>query len=145
MTTRTPLASVDDLAARTSVAIETLEAINLANAMLRSASARVRAAGDPNWEDYSAPDIAIEITLDAAARGFLNPGGYSLERGDMLTIQRGAAATAGTALTDDEIDQCRAAAGIPGVAGLGLVRQDTVSNCYLPYQWDLFDAPITYS
>lgn len=129
---RNPLASVYDLAAHIGEDIESNEDIALADSMLRAASARVRIEGDDSWEDYNAPDIAIAVTLDAAARGYQNPAGYSLERGDMVTLQRvGQSAIGGTALTDEEKDTIRRAVGAGGVSAINLRRPDKVSDVHL--------------
>lgn len=139
---RTPLASVAQLADHTSVAIATDEAVALAQSMLVAASARVRAAGSDTWEDFDAPDIAIAVTLDAAARGFLNPAGYQTERGNMVTIIRGDSATEGVALTAGEEELCRVAAGGTGLGVVKINRNDIVSDAY--YWWNS-DAPLTFA
>jgi hypothetical protein len=96
-----PLGTVAKVAARVGEAITAPEEIGLANAMLEEASAQVRFYGLP-WEDpETAPAIAVTIAVAAAARGYQNPGGLKMERGDAVTLdvdidyRKGATLTAG--------------------------------------------------
>ena len=96
-----PLGTVAKVAARVGEAITAPEEIGLANAMLEEASAQVRFYGLP-WEDpEAAPAIAVTIAVAAAARGYQNPGGLKMERGDAVSIdvdedyRKGASLTAG--------------------------------------------------
>ena len=96
-----PLGTVPKVAARVGEAITTPEEIGLANAMLEEASAQVRFYGLP-WEDPAlAPAVAVTIAVAAAARGYQNPSGLKMERGDAVSIdvdvdyRKGATLTAG--------------------------------------------------
>jgi hypothetical protein len=96
-----PLGTVAKVAARVGETITTPEETGLANAMLDEASAQVRFYGLP-WEDPdAAPAIAVTIAVAAAARGYQNPGGLKMERGDAVSIdvdidyRKGASLTAG--------------------------------------------------
>jgi hypothetical protein len=96
-----PLGTVAKVAARVGETITTTEEIGLANAMLEEASAQVRFYGLP-WENPElAPAIAVTIAVAAAARGYQNPGGLKMERGDAVSIdvdidyRKGASLTAG--------------------------------------------------
>ena len=96
-----PLGTVAKVAARVGETISTPEEIGLANAMLEEASAQVRFYGLP-WEDPdAAPAVAVTIAVAAAARGYQNPSGLKMERGDAVSIdvdidyRKGATLTAG--------------------------------------------------
>lgn len=96
-----PLGTVEEVAARVGESITEADETALANSMLREASAQVRFYGLP-WETPSAaPEIARTIAVAAAARGYQNPGGLKLERGDAVSIdvdvdyRKGATLTAG--------------------------------------------------
>jgi hypothetical protein len=96
-----PLASVAEVAARVGEPITAPEEIALANSMLKEASAQVRLYGLPWVNPATAPAIAFTITVAAAARGYQNPGGVKLERGDAVSLdididyRKGATLTAG--------------------------------------------------
>lgn len=96
-----PLGTVAKVAARVGEAITAADEIALASSMLEEASAQVRLYGLP-WENPElAPAIAVTITVAAAARGYQNPGGVKLERGDAVSLdvdidyRKGATLTAG--------------------------------------------------
>jgi hypothetical protein len=102
-----PLGTVAEVAARVGEAITEAEDIALANSMLREASAYVRLYGLP-WEDpEAAPDIARTIAVSAAARGYQNPAGAKLERGDAVSIDIDIDYRKGAALTAGEITMLR--------------------------------------
>lgn len=84
-----PLATVQDLEERIGEAIEDETDTRLALAMLRAASAQVRFYGLPWVDAATAPAIAVEITISAAARGYLNPANLITERADSATLMRG--------------------------------------------------------
>lgn len=97
-----PLATIERLAARVAEPIESDEEIALAREVLEAASDEVRHYGR-NWlTPEDAPAVAITITVAAAARGYLNPSGLSMERSDAVTFNRLDDYAAGTALTKSE-------------------------------------------
>lgn len=102
-------ATVADLAARAGEPIDTPEDIALAKSLLAIVSAQIRMHGDAWPSPVLAPDICWAICVAAAARGYENPAQYSLERGDMQTLQRGDNAAAGEELTKQEIRAIKAA------------------------------------
>lgn len=97
-----PLAGITRLAARVGEPIEAAEDIALAEEMLEAASAEVRFYGLDWPDEASAPAVAVNITLAAAARGFQNPAGFLKERSDMANLERGEAYAAGVELTPSE-------------------------------------------
>ena len=102
-----PLGTVAEVAARVGESITEAEDVALANSMLREASAYVRLYGLP-WEDpEAAPDIARTIAVSAAARGYQNPAGAKLERGDAVSIDIDVDYRKGAALTAGEITMLR--------------------------------------
>lgn len=97
-----PLAGITRLAARIGEPIETAEDIALAEEMLEAASAEVRFYGLDWLNEATAPAVAVNITLAAAARGFQNPAGYAKERSDAANLERSEAYARGVELTDSE-------------------------------------------
>jgi len=98
-----PLGTVAKVAARVGETIATPEEIGLANAMLEEASAQVRFYGLP-WEDPdAAPAVAVTIAVAAAARGYQNPSGLKMERGDAVSIDVDIDYRKGATLTPGEI------------------------------------------
>lgn len=97
-----PLASITRLAARVGEPIEAEEDVKLAEEMLLAASGEVRFYGLEWPTAASAPAVAVNITLAAAARGFQNPAGYLKERSDMANLERDDAYAAGVELTLSE-------------------------------------------
>lgn len=115
-----PLATVERLAARVAEAIETPEEIALAQEMLEAASAEVRHYGR-NWPTAEqAPAVAVTITVAAAARGYLNPGGFQMERADAMNLTRGDEYIAGTALTPEERNMLKTYSRRGGVVSAAL-------------------------
>lgn len=109
-----PLSSVEEVAAKAGEEIASEQDIALANAMIQAASAQVRLFGQ-EWPDKAtSPQIAQVITTAAAARGYLNPSGFSLERSDSVTIQRAEMYASDVELTPHEKAMLRQAAS--GVA-----------------------------
>jgi len=99
-----PLATIDRLAARVGEEIVTTEELALAEGVLREASTWVRHYGRP-WEDVTkVPAAAVDIVVAAAARGYLNPSGFQMERGDSQTFNRLEDFAKGTELTRSEIE-----------------------------------------
>lgn len=97
-----PLSTVEEVAAKSGEAIEDTQDVSLANAMIEAASAQVRLHGMAWPEAASAPHIARVIATAAAARGYLNPSGFSMERSDSVTIQRADMYAADVELTPGE-------------------------------------------
>lgn len=119
------LATVEQVSARSAEAIETEEEISLAKAMLDEASAWVRHHGGQAWPTAaSAPAVAIAITAAAASRGYMNPSGYDMERGDMSTFNRGSEFAAGTQLTRSEIAMLKPFNRRGGVVSMGMENPD---------------------
>lgn len=96
-----PLGTVARVAARVGESITTETEIALAMEMLEEASAQVRLYGLPWTDPETAPAIAVTTAIAAAARGYQNPGGLKMERGDAVSIdvdidyRKGATLTAG--------------------------------------------------
>lgn len=97
-----PLSSVEEVAAKSGEEIVDSQDIALAEAMIEAASAQVRLYGQAWPSRAASPHIAQVITTAAAARGFLNPSGFSMERSDSVTIQRADMYAADTELTPHE-------------------------------------------
>lgn len=120
-----PLATIERLAARAAEVIETPEEIALAQSMLEAASANVRFYGR-NWlTPEEAPAVAVTITVEAATRGYLNPGGIESERGDAVSYKRGDEYNVGAALTVEEQNQLKTFSRRGGIVSAGL-HNDTV-------------------
>lgn len=103
MTDLGSLATVEELAARAAVELPLpAEDAALAERCLKHASALVRHYGLP-WADVeSAPAIANTLTVEAANRGFQNPAGLDMERGDAVTFNRHETHAQGVYLTRSE-------------------------------------------
>ena len=122
----TPLATVEDVADRIGEEITERTDVRMAQSFLRLVSAQVRACG-AEWSDpILAPEVAIAITIEAAARGYLNPEGFDLERGDEITFQRDKVFAVGSTLTDSETKILRTVAGKHGIWSVPMVRDVTV-------------------
>ncbi|MDN6377682.1 MAG: hypothetical protein L0K10_01900 [Brevibacterium aurantiacum] len=114
-----PLSSIEEVAAKTGEEIVGDQEIALANAMIEAASAQVRVFGQAWPEKASAPHIAQVVTTAAAARGFLNPSGFSMERSDSVTLQRADMYAADVELTPYEKSMLRqAASGVSTVSSI---------------------------
>jgi hypothetical protein len=119
-----PLATVERLAARVGEAIESTEEIALATEVLAEASALVRHYGR-SWPDPEmAPAVATSITVAAAARGYLNPSSFSMERSDMATFNRTDENASGCALTRAEIAALKEYNFSGGVISVGFSNPD---------------------
>lgn len=140
------LATVERVAARIGEAITEPELIALAQEMLEAASAAVRHYGGQAWPDpEKAPAVAVTITVGAAARGFLNPAGLDMERGDAVTFNRGESFVAGVELTRAEIDMLKPFRPGRGIVSVGLTNPDTMipashraaieDRGYVPVDW----------
>ncbi len=139
------LATVDQVAARLGEPIEEPDDIELAEACLEEASNLVRFyAQQPLWTAGAAPAVAVTITVAAAARGFLNPSGFDMERGDMVTFNRNKDYVSGAALTAQEITIIKALGRTGNVRSVGLTsdarpvpRSRTMAEDrgYCPVDW----------
>lgn len=119
------LATVGQVAARIGEPITTAEDVQLAASVLNEASEQVRFyAQQPYWTAETAPPVAVAITVAAAARGWLNPSGFDMERGDMVTFNRNKDYVSGAALTSQEITIIRALGRTGNVRSVGLQNCD---------------------
>jgi hypothetical protein len=119
------LATVDQVAARSAETIETEDELALADQMLFEASAWVRHHGGQAWLTMdSAPQVAVAITAAAAARGYMNPSGYAMERSDMSTFNVSPEYAAGTQLSKSEIAMLRPFSRKGGVISVGLTSTE---------------------
>jgi hypothetical protein len=98
------LGTVDQVAARIGEPIVEPDDVDLAMAVLNEASEQIRHyAQQPYWTAETAPAVAVTIAVAAAARGFLNPSGFDMERGDLITFNRSKEYVSGASLTAQEI------------------------------------------
>lgn len=119
-----PLATIERLSARVGEEIASDEERALAEGVLREASTWVRHYGRP-WPDPTvAPAAAVDITIAAAARGYLNPGGFQMERGDSQTFNRLEDYAKGTELTRSEIEVLKPYRLRSSLVSLALVNPD---------------------
>lgn len=120
-----PLGTVAKVAARVGETITEAKDVALANSMLEEASAQVRLYGLP-WEDpATAPAIAVTIAVAAAARGYQNPGGVKLERGDAVSLDVDVDYRKGASLTAGEIQMIRMASNARGrISSVPLTNPD---------------------
>lgn len=118
------LATVHDVAARIGEDISSAEDVALAEAVLNEASEWARFYGDPAWGTTTPPPLAVTIVVAAAARGYLNPSGYDMERGDMVTFNRATAYASGATLTAGEIAVLKKLARASGIRSVGLVNPE---------------------
>lgn len=103
-----PLATVEDIAARIGEEIVDDIDVRLAQSMAEAASDHVRHHGGQLWPSReSAPRIARTIAISAAARGFLNPSGFTDERSDSVTLKRAESFAADTQLSPYEIQMLK--------------------------------------
>jgi hypothetical protein len=120
-----PLATRDQVAARSTEEIATAEEIALADAMLAEASAWVRHYGGRPWPTMAeAPEVAVAITAAAASRGYMNPAAFAMERSDMSTFNRNPEYAAGTQLTKSEIAMLKPFSRKGGVISVGLTSTE---------------------
>ena len=103
------LSSVEEVAAKTGEDIVGAQDIALAEALIEAASAQVRLFGRAWPTKAGSPHIAQVITTAAAARGFLNPSGFAMERSDSVTFQRADMYAADVELTPREVTMLRQA------------------------------------
>ena len=119
------LATVGQVAARIGEPISLPEDVQLAASVLNEASEQIRFyAQQPFWTAETAPPVAVAITVAAAARGFLNPSGFDMERGDMVTFNRNKDYVSGAALTAQEITIIKALGRQGNVRSVGMTNSD---------------------
>ncbi|WP_029090108.1 hypothetical protein [Brevibacterium album] len=116
--TEEPLATVDQVAARCGEPIELADEIALAESMIEAASAQVRHYGRLWPVASKAPAIARTIATSAAARGYMNPSGYTDERSDSVSLKRADMYAADVQLTPNEIRMLREASGAGSVQSI---------------------------
>jgi len=120
-----PLGTVARVAARVGEPITEASDIALATEMLEEASAQVRLYGLPWVDPATAPAIAVTTAIAAAARGYQNPGGLKMERGDAVTLDVDIDYRKGAALTAGEIKMIQMAANTRGrVTSIPLTNPD---------------------
>lgn len=137
------LATPEQVSARIGEPIESDEEIALAEAMLMEASAWVRHHGGQSWPlSELAPGVAVAITAAAASRGYMNPAGYDMERGDMSTFNRIAEYAAGTQLTKAEIAMLKPFNRQGGFVSVGLENPDRPRPGHGRRNWDRGYAPM---
>jgi hypothetical protein len=99
--------------------------VALAEEMLEEASAQVRLYGLPWPDPATAPAIAVTTAVAAAARGYQNPSGLKMERGDAVTLDVDIDYRKGAALTAGEIKMIQMAANVRGrVTSIPLTNPD---------------------
>lgn len=115
------LGTVSQIAARIGEPITAAEDVQLALAVLDEASEQIRHyAQQPYWTAETAPPVAVTIAVAAAARGFLNPSGFDMERGDMVTFNRNKDYVSGANLMPQEITIIKALGRTGNVRSVGL-------------------------
>ena len=120
-----PLGTVARVAARVGEPITDPLDIALAEEMLEEASAQVRLYGLPWVDPATAPAIAVTTAIAAAARGYQNPSGVKLERGDAVSLDIDVDYRKGAALTAGEIRMIQMAANTRGrVTSIPLTNPD---------------------
>lgn len=139
------LGTVAQVAARIGEPIEGVDDVKLAESVLDEASEQIRFyAQQPNWTAATAPAVALTICVSAAARGFLNPSGYDMERGDMVTFNRDKKYVSGADLTPTEISIIKALGRKGNIRSIGLSNSDspiarshthTYDRGYAPVDW----------
>jgi stage V sporulation protein SpoVS len=120
----TPLATVERLSARVGEPIATPEEIALAEEVLAEASALVRHYGRAWPDPATTPAVATAITVAAAARGYLNPAGFQMERSDMATFNRVDEYASGCSLTRAEIAALKEYNLSGGITAIGFSNPD---------------------
>lgn len=107
---------ITSLAALTGEPIVTDEDVKSARACLAVAWENVKDAGSSSWKLESAPSLSITIMLSAAARAWMNLGGFIDERADAVTLSRSTEFAVGAELTAQE------RARLERLAGRNLVK-----------------------
>lgn len=127
------LATVEAVALRAGEDPDGLEddEVELINLLIDIVSADVRGYGQA-WPDIALTPASVKaIVVKAAARGFMNISGYTLERGDMLTLQRSDMFSDGETLTRTEIATIRRQAAHSGIHSMPTQRDVIVAGTFL--------------
>lgn len=86
--------------------------------------------GSDDWSVDSCPGAATQVLIEAAARLWMNLGGFESERADAVTLGRSEMFARGAELSDQEKARLERAAGRD--AGKGALRSVAVSNPVRP-------------
>lgn len=118
-------ATVKEIAERAADPIITDAEKALARRLLSLATNRAKLHGSMAWNPLNVPPVVRDIVIEAAARGYNNPEGFVEERGDMVSLNRDAAAAAGVEFTARELADIRLAANRgSGFASVSLYRDE---------------------
>lgn len=118
------------LAARTGEPIVTDQDVTEAQYSLSAVFELVRYHGLSTWTVDDMPGVAYQVLVEAAARLFMNLGGFVSERADGTQLERADEFAAGASLTDAEIARLEDAAGKN--LGKGALRSVGLRNSDLP-------------
>ena len=139
------LATPAMVAARIGEPIETVDDVKLAESVLEHASNLIRFhANQPGWTAQTAPAMADTICVEAAHRRYLNPSGFDMERGDMVTFNRTEAYVSGADLTKSEITIVKALGRTGNVRSIGLTNSDKPIPRSRPFVCDRGYAPVDW-
>lgn len=109
------LAPISRLESRLPLRPETEQEVSLAEEMLSDASAEARLHGNQQWTVETVPSGVVNIILKAAARGYMNPSGFSDEAADGTRFSRDAAYSQGATFTQAEVRAVRGFAKRSGI------------------------------
>lgn len=119
------LATVEELAARAAMPLPLSEQDEAtAQSCLRRASSLVRQHGLPWPDPEAAPELAKTTTVEAALRGFVNPAGFDMERGDAVTFNRNEVFAQGVYLTRGEKEELATFKPQTGLVSMPTVNTD---------------------
>lgn len=102
-----PLAGLEDLEARLEFDLDDDKMRSLGQKALEDATVLVREYGLASWTAWTAPPIAVTLTLKAAARFVINPMSLETARGADETNIWGETNSRGVYLEPDEIELLR--------------------------------------
>lgn len=94
---------LDALAARSGEPLLDDWSVTEARYALASVFELVKFHGSTSWTVHTLPPVASQVLVEAAARLFMNLGGYSQERADAVSLTRLDEYAQGAYLTEDEI------------------------------------------
>lgn len=86
----------------------------------------VRFHGSESWNLHTLPGVASQVLIEAAARLYMNLGGFVQERADAVSLTRLEDYAQGAYLTDDEIARLRSVSGRD--SGRGSLRSVAVAR-----------------
>lgn len=121
---------LDLLAARSGEPIVTDQDEAEARYALASVWELVKDAGSPKWGLDTAPGVALQVLVEAAARLWMNLGGFTSERADAVTLARLEDFARGAELTSREVERLERAAGKDQFRGA--LRSAPVVNPLVP-------------